>query len=156
MKHLIIIIILILLLMSTNVLAGNITKITWHTMTDEELENMRIAYGTYEEDKNYNIIVDGHGTGLAPPTEAGWKDIKENWHIVDKVELTDKSYAKADIDHTQSQYFPPIGNQGSEGSCTCFANGYYVKTFLEAIDQNWDFSSATWEGDWPGYPNAAY
>ncbi|MCW4012080.1 MAG: C1 family peptidase, partial [Candidatus Bathyarchaeota archaeon] len=53
------------------------------------------------------------------------------------------------IDHSQSIYFPPIGDQGSEGSCVAWAVGYYTKTFQEALDHGWDLSGATWSEDQP-------
>ena len=35
-----------------------------------------------------------------------------------------------------SAYFPPIGDQGSYGTCVAWATGYYQKSFLEAWDDN--------------------
>jgi transcription initiation factor IIF auxiliary subunit len=35
------------------------------------------------------------------------------------------------------RYLPPVGNQGSQNSCTGFAVGYAAKTYLEVRDQNW-------------------
>ena len=35
-------------------------------------------------------------------------------------------------------YLPPIGNQGSQGSCTAWAVAYYFKTYQEAKDRQWD------------------
>ena len=43
-------------------------RIIRRVMSDEELNRMRELEGVYEEGKDYNIIVDGHGTGLKPPT----------------------------------------------------------------------------------------
>ena len=38
-----------------------------------------------------------------------------------------------------SPNFPPVGNQGGQGSCTCWAVGYYFKTYLV---ENTDTDSA--------------
>lgn len=35
-------------------------------------------------------------------------------------------------------YLPPVGNQGSQGSCTAWAVGYYFKTYQEASEKQWD------------------
>ena len=35
----------------------------------------------------------------------------------------------ASVDHSQSKYFPEIGNQGSMGSCVCWAQTYYQFTY---------------------------
>ena len=35
------------------------------------------------------------------------------------------------------QYFPPIGNQGNQGTCVAWATGYNMKTALNAIDNKW-------------------
>mgnify|MGYP006298180991 CR=1 FL=1 len=45
------------------------------------------------------------------------------------------------VDHSQSKYFPPIGDQGREGSCVAWSIGYYIKSFYEANDQGWDLST---------------
>ena len=41
-------------------------------------------------------------------------------------------------DNSATNWFPPIGNQGSEGSCVSWACGYYTKTFQEAKEHNWN------------------
>ena len=40
-----------------------------------------------------------------------------------------------------SPYLPPVGNQGSQGSCVAWAVGYYYTTYHEAIERDWDTSS---------------
>lgn len=35
-------------------------------------------------------------------------------------------------------YLPPVGNQGSQGSCTAWAVAYYFKTYQEAKEKHWD------------------
>ena len=35
---------------------------------------------------------------------------------------------------------PPIGNQGNQLSCTCWASGYYLKTYHEGQERGWDLT----------------
>ncbi len=155
MKCLVIIIFLSCLI-TTNLLADDLTSTTWHKMTSQELEKLKNIEGVYEEGKNYNVIIDGYGTGLVPPTEENWEKIAKMWRVVDKVELINKSYYKSNIDHSTSQSFPPIGDQDDKNSCTCWVVGYYYKTFLEAKEHNWDLSDAIWY-DYPlGCPDSTY
>lgn len=42
------------------------------------------------------------------------------------------------IDNSTSQYFPPIRNQGDQGSCVSFAVGYYQLTYMTAMARGWD------------------
>ena len=37
------------------------------------------------------------------------------------------------VDNSQSAYFPPIANQGRQGSCTAFATTYYQFTYMNAF-----------------------
>ena len=39
-----------------------------------------------------------------------------------------------------SSKFPPIGDQGSYGTCVAWAAGYNLKTALDAIDNGWTSS----------------
>jgi hypothetical protein len=44
------------------------------------------------------------------------------------------------VDNSTLTYFPPIRSQGSQGSCTCWAAGYYYDTFTQAADEGYDVS----------------
>ncbi|MCK6560045.1 FG-GAP-like repeat-containing protein [bacterium] len=44
------------------------------------------------------------------------------------------------VDNSLSQYFPPIGNQGNQGSCTAWAACYYWATYTQARDGGYDVS----------------
>lgn len=44
------------------------------------------------------------------------------------------------IDNSTLAYFPLIRSQGSQGSCTCWAAGYYYDTFTQAADEGYDVS----------------
>jgi C1A family cysteine protease len=44
------------------------------------------------------------------------------------------------VDNSLSLHFPPIRNQGSQGSCTTWATGYYYCTYTQALDEGLDVS----------------
>jgi hypothetical protein len=140
--------------MSTSLLA-QVTKITRRVMTDEEFSRLKQKEGVYEEGKNYNIIIDGHGTGLRPPTEEQWEQIRRTACVVDKIEPS-KHPLRSSHDNSDTRWFPPIGTQDGEGSCVTWACGYYTKTFQEAREHDWDLSGCIWTGGYYGYPSVAY
>lgn len=111
-----------------------------HKATPAELSLLKQNIGVRISGVNYNKIINGHGTGLCPPTEAEWCRIEDRLHTVDKVRLCSTSEIPASVDHTTEPWFPPIGNQGVQGSCTAWAVGYYIKTYQEAREHEWDVS----------------
>ncbi|HSV49211.1 MAG TPA: C1 family peptidase [Candidatus Acidoferrales bacterium] len=119
-------------------------SVTAHPMTAAELQEYKQAVGTYEDGQNYNRIVAGHGTGLSPPDAETWEAIAENAYTIDKVNY--QTSLPTAVDHTTSAWFPPIGDQGYQGSCASFAIGYYCKTFQEAKEHNWNLTGAAWTG----------
>lgn len=118
------------------------------------LLKMKETLGIYEEGVDYNEIIEGHGTGLRPPSEEEWRAIESSWHEIEGFSPQDG--LPYSVDHSGSVYFPPIGNQGSEGSCVAFSLGYYTSTFYEARDRNWNLSGAAWEGGFYGAPSDSY
>jgi hypothetical protein len=118
-----------------------------------ELEIDKKSFGVYVPGTNYNKLYLGkYGTGYAPPSEEYWINVK-------KLRGIDNSLTRATfdgnvipdvIDNSTSIYFPPIGNQGQEGSCAAFSVGYYVQTYTEAKEHNWDLSSTFWMNDSTG------
>jgi hypothetical protein len=115
-------------------------------MTEQEFNRLKEREGVYEEGKNYNIVIDGHGTGLRPPTEAQWRQIRMLPVVVDEIVFTRKA-APPSHDNSTTNWFPPIGSQGAEGSCVSWACCYYTKTFQEAKEYGWDLSGCTWNGE---------
>jgi len=102
-----------------------------------------------------------YGTGLRHPTAEEWEKIIADGSIrkVDSkklLELAKATISRGTIDLSQSQYFPPIGNQGSKGSCGSFSMGYYIATYYLARKYNWNLYGASWEGGDYGAPTAAY
>lgn len=113
----------------------------------EFLEEMKAELGVYEEGRDYNEIVMGFGTGLRPSTEEEWVSIGSKWSLLESV--VDGATLPASVDNSSSMHFPPIGDQGSEGSCVAFSQGYYTATFYEARDNGWNLSGAGWSGSSP-------
>ena len=109
-------------------------------------------YGVYIPGKNYNTTVkQGFGTGYAPPSRSVW----ESTRILESIDtgITRGTLPMA-VDNSASVYFPPTGNQGSEGSCSAFSVGYYIQTYTEAKEHNWDLSSTSWTGGATGSPSS--
>lgn len=132
-------------------------KVIEHKITRSELEELKQETGVCQNNFTYNEIINGHGTGLRPPTESEWTKIAEEALMVDRILWTNSATTMpSNVDHTTSLWFPPIGNQDGEGSCTTWAVGYYIKTFQEAKEHGWDLSGATWEGGYYGHPSLAY
>jgi len=121
-------------------------------LSNEMLELLKADLGVVEEGRNYNEIIDGHGTGLRPPSEDDWDEIENTWLLMDAYSV--QGSLPSTVDHSVSNYFPPVGDQGSEGSCVAFSNGYYTSTFYEAKDRGWDLSGASWTAD--GEPSLSY
>lgn len=120
---------------------------------DDELRSDMKAGGVFREGVTYNIVTqDGHGTGYRPPTESQWKSMKK-LRGVSPPSLTRGVAVDQEADHSATQYFPPVGEQGDKGSCACFVMGYYITTFNEAKEHSWDLSGASWTG---GAPDAGH
>jgi hypothetical protein len=126
-----------------------------HRLSQSELVAQQEQLGTASEGVNYNVIVDGHGTGYRPPTESEWATIAAEGLVIDEITRVDSRLGDPpSVDWSTSQYFPPIGDQDGEGSCTTWAVAYYTKTFQEAMEHGWDLSGAAWEGG--DHPSLAY
>lgn len=136
-------------------LYANQVKIARRLLTNQELEDLKRSEGTYSAEQNYNILINGHGTGLRPPTEEEWQVIRTSPVRVEQMNFTEAAIPPQ-YDNSQTIWFPPIGNQGKEGSCVAWAVGYYAHTFLEAKEHNWNLSGCTWSGGAYGQPTAAY
>ena len=137
------------------ILPAGESKIIRRHMTTKEFLKIKSLEGVYQKGVNYNKIVNGHGTGLKPPTEEKWQELFEQTilidHYVSEIDVLPSSH-----DNSNSKWFPPIGNQDGEGSCVSWACGYYTKTFQEAREHHWDLSACTWDGGYWGHPNEAY
>ena len=121
-------------------------RIKEHKITNQELEKLKSQEGIYQEGKSYSQTVGGHGTGLQPPTEAEWNTIAQTALVTDSVSYPNTA---SSVDNSRSPYFPPIGNQGGQGSCVAWSVGYYIATFEEAKANGWDLSGASWSNNQP-------
>ena len=52
----------------SSALFASITSVTTRTMTAQEFTQLKNLMGVYQPGTNYNVIVNGHGTGLVPPS----------------------------------------------------------------------------------------
>lgn len=136
--------------------AVDMARVIERRFTAIDFENFGRMVGTLEEDKNYNQLVNGHGTGLRPPTPEEYADIAENAYLVETILPSNVAQTPSAVDHTVEPWFPPIGNQDGEGSCVAWAVGYYMKTFQEAKEHGWNLSEAVWEGGYHGHPSVQY
>ena len=119
--------------------------ISLHKISTIELDELKNFVGVYKEGKNYNIIINGSGTGLMPPTEDEWQEIAKTGLIAYNINTKNLLTMPSKVDHSKEPCFPPIGNQYTKGSCTCFSVVYYIKTYQEAKEHGWDLSNANWE-----------
>ncbi|MDD1768910.1 MAG: C1 family peptidase, partial [Methanomassiliicoccales archaeon] len=109
-------------------------------MTQGEMEGLKEAVGAREATRDYNVVIDGYGTGLAPPTREEWDDAVGNLKVVDSVSSVGDAPA-ATFDISSEPHFPAVGNQGSQGSCAAWAMTYYAYGYLEARDNLWTDAS---------------
>jgi len=109
-----------------------------HQLTSEDIENMKDKYEIKKESENYNIQIDGFGTGFSPPTKDYWES-KEGEFVLNEAVSPTSTPTSYDIS-TQS-YFPEIRSQGGQGSCAAWAMTYYAYGYLEAKDNGWTEAS---------------
>jgi C1A family cysteine protease len=110
-------------------------------ITEEMIEKLKESINLRDINKNYNNIIEGHGTGLAPPTEGDLDKLLGKLSILGVLSDSNYRFPAASVDLSSEIYFAPIGDQGMQGSCTAWANVYYAYGYLEAKDYGWDASS---------------
>ncbi|MFO7792577.1 MAG: C1 family peptidase [Candidatus Saliniplasma sp.] len=110
-----------------------------HLMTEEEVQELRKNIGVYDPEKDYNLLVDGHGTGLLPPTEEQYESMIGSVKVVDSVNRDTNLLSSNDL--TENPWFPPADTQGSQNSCAAWASSYYANTYMQAEAYGWDAST---------------
>jgi len=105
--------------------------------TSQDIEALKQIIGV--ESPN---VTEANGTDLRPPTEDQWNKSKDNMTIIDTTKLEPKVVMPSKLDLSAQPYFPPVGNQGPEGSCTAWATDYYAYGYLLARYNNWTDVSA--------------
>lgn len=106
--------------------------------TAEDVERLKERIGVRDPLRDYNEVVDGHGTGWAPPTEAEWDQMVGTFYVQDSGALKAAGGALPPaVDLSTSLYFPPVGDQDQQGSCVAWAATYYAYGYLMAKDKNW-------------------
>ena len=108
----------------------------YHKLTSSEMESLRGDFGVRDPDVDYNVMVDGFGTGLAPPTSDGWSSLVGELNVVDSVPVG-AAETPSSVDLSQEPTFPRVGNQAAQPSCAAWATTYYAYGFLEAKDRDW-------------------
>jgi hypothetical protein len=130
-------------------------KILEHKVTAPELMELKKEVGLSDGGEKPNQI-DGHGTGLRPPMEDEWANIADRMYVVDSISFDPANQIPSSVDCSEEPWFPPIGNQGAQGSCAAWAVGYYMETFQEAKEHQWNLSGAQWQNGYNGYPTPSY
>ncbi len=130
---------------NTNLLFENLkydnnfkSKYKSHFLTNAELNELKEKVGIWNSKTNYNVVINGYGTGLAPPDEEEWNAMIGNVEVVESVYTLD---LPTGIDHSRSKYFPAVGNQGIQGSCTSWMVTYYTLGYYQANETGWTQAS---------------
>ncbi len=97
--------------------------------------------GVYDPSLDYNTMIDGHGTGLAPPSSEGWQSMVGSLKVLDSVEA-DMESIPSSVDLSTEPTFPAVGDQASQPSCAAWAAAYYAYGFAEATDLGWTEASS--------------
>ncbi len=110
--------------------------ITLRLMTDSDVQEMRESVGTRLEGVDYDVIVDGHHTGLAPPSSESWESLVGDAWLA-QAPLAAGLSAPGSYDMSSNSWFPIVGDQARQGSCAAWAATYYCYGAVEAKDNGW-------------------
>ncbi len=117
------------------------TETRYRLATAEDLPALMAATGVRDPGVDYNVIIEGMGTGLAPPSEEEWERVIGTMHLDLGADGYEVPTASA-LDLSAEPYFPEVRSQGSEGSCAAFSLTYYNYGYIEAKDQGWNSAQA--------------
>ena len=102
-----------------------------------DIPALMARWGVAQPGRNYNVIIDGHGTGDVPPSREGYLAMVGNAMLYEPSASGPLTSLPPSVDWSASPFFPPVGNQGSQGSCAAWNIGYYVNGYLQRKDNNW-------------------
>jgi len=114
----------------------NTIQVISHLITPAEIAAMKQQLGVYDRSKNYNVLFNGHGTGLIQPTEEQYEQMGSYLRVVDNIIPSAPLPSSYDLSTDPS--FPIIGNQGLQGSCAAWAATYYCNGYIQAKQNNWN------------------
>ncbi|OPY34620.1 MAG: Papain family cysteine protease [Methanomassiliicoccales archaeon PtaU1.Bin124] len=112
----------------------------YHRIQQSEVDSLQTLLGVRQDGVDYNLLYDGHGTGLSPLSSSEYSTLTEQAYVVSSV-VSDLTYASS-LDLSNSPYFPAVGDQLSLGACAAWAMTYYCYGYLEAKDQGWTQASS--------------
>jgi hypothetical protein len=118
--------------------AGNFSIVS-RPAGQNEIDQMKNRYGVFDSNRNYNVMYDGFGTGLAPPSEEEYEVMLGSLFIVDTIVSPMPLFDSYDL--STDPCFPVVGNQGNQGSCAAWAATYYANGYIQAKNNNWSFAS---------------
>ena len=118
---------------------NNKYTIVSHLLTQDEVDVLQEKIGIYNPNKNYNILYDGYGTGLSPPSKEEWTEMVGTVRIVDNVIPTNS--LRFSVDLSSGPCFPEVRSQGGQGSCSAWASTYYTNGYIQAVQNEWTEAS---------------
>jgi len=113
----------------------------YRVASPDDIYTMVSVLGVRDPNADYNVLVDGMGTGLAPPSAGEW-ELMLGEAVLDTGTSEYEVPASPSLDLSSEPYFPQVRNQGSEGSCAAFALTYYNYGYIEARDQGWTLAKS--------------
>ncbi|MDC7222027.1 MAG: C1 family peptidase [Spirochaetales bacterium] len=130
--------------LSSSSLLSTSSSFTFRDLTDSEISSLLT---TEDQISPSNEVVMGDfGTGWSAPTSEEWEEVSylEGLSTISKSGSYDGVSLPDEVDLSAEEYFPPVGNQGGEGSCAAFSAVYYIHTYMEAREHGWDLSDVGW------------
>lgn len=121
-------------------------SIVEETPDSTELSADMKSIGVYNPGQDYDRVFKGkYHSGYRPPTLEEWQGMKKlrSLQFPQNVRANQLGSVNS-LDHSKSIFFPPIGDQSTKPTCVAFATTYYMHTFNEAKEHNWDLSNAKW------------
>ena len=110
--------------------------VTWIKTHIIDRDSLNTIIDEQSKISDENVIVDGHGTGLGKDSE----DVLSEVSVVDEQDLS-ASNLPSSVDLSASPYFPAVGDQKTEGSCSAWAAIYYAYGYMEAKQNGWTQAS---------------